>query len=288
MAFCGECNLEAAPRNLLCPPCSIGSTSPVSDFIRNLSTPYLHINVNAIILLLYLLLFLFSLHLNQAPASFSMERFGFRFSSLKEMLPFNAESHAHPSVSWDTFYALTISSPVAFMIAGAVVAISMAILLVAYWFDERRETPSEATNVRIPAAGQGEGANGLRTGVQKGRNPSLSVPPSPSLFSRSLLRPLRRLLLPLTFRALNATSRALESLPVIGPAWRNLIRRLLPLDEASVLGTASAATGLSDFGDEGFLVPLRLLLAGLEGEARLSLTGRMLAVVEVQVGGQTC
>ena len=42
-----------------------------------------------------------------------------------------------------------------------------------------------------------------------------------------------------------------------------------PFDEASVLASASAADGLSDFGDEAFRDPLRVLLASL-AEAPLS------------------
>lgn len=49
------------------------------------------------------------------------------------------------------------------------------------------------------------------------------------------------------------------------------------LGEANLLDAARAATGLDDFGDSGFLEPLRLLLRALEEEAELTLIGRLSA-----------
>ena len=49
------------------------------------------------------------------------------------------------------------------------------------------------------------------------------------------------------------------------------------LDEKSLMDEARANTGLSDFGDEGFLEGLGRLLSSLEEEARLSAIGRLIA-----------
>jgi hypothetical protein len=46
------------------------------------------------------------------------------------------------------------------------------------------------------------------------------------------------------------------------------------LDEASIVAEARARAGLDDFGDEGFRVPLRVLLESLDREANLSPVGR--------------
>jgi hypothetical protein len=54
-------------------------------------------------------------------------------------------------------------------------------------------------------------------------------------------------------------------------------RRLLRLDERTLLAAACRRTGLDDFGDPAFREPLRRLLASLETEARLNLVGRMAA-----------
>jgi hypothetical protein len=59
-------------------------------------------------------------------------------------------------------------------------------------------------------------------------------------------------------------------------------RSLVPLDEATVLAAARAATGLDDFGDAWFRAPLARLLAALEDEARLTLLGRLFARSEIQ------
>lgn len=52
---------------------------------------------------------------------------------------------------------------------------------------------------------------------------------------------------------------------------------LVSLDEESLLAAARAATGLANLGDESFREGLRRLLAGYEGEARLTLFGRITA-----------
>src|SRR5262249_11618479 len=49
------------------------------------------------------------------------------------------------------------------------------------------------------------------------------------------------------------------------------------LDEETLLAAARRATGLGDLGDESFREPLRLVLQGLEREARLTLVGRLAA-----------
>ena len=49
------------------------------------------------------------------------------------------------------------------------------------------------------------------------------------------------------------------------------------LDEEALLAAARRATGLTDMGDESFREPLRLVLQGLEREARLTLVGRLAA-----------
>jgi hypothetical protein len=53
--------------------------------------------------------------------------------------------------------------------------------------------------------------------------------------------------------------------------------RPVSLSEESLLGAARRATGLEDFGDDGFREPLRLLLKSLESEAALTLLGRIVA-----------
>jgi hypothetical protein len=55
----------------------------------------------------------------------------------------------------------------------------------------------------------------------------------------------------------------------------DLLRRLIPLDEESLLAAARRRAGADDFGDEAFREPLRRLLASLEGEARLKPLGRI-------------
>jgi hypothetical protein len=60
-------------------------------------------------------------------------------------------------------------------------------------------------------------------------------------------------------------------------------RALVPLDERSLLDWAVRNTGLSDFGDERWRQPFRILIKGLEEEAALHLMGRMMARQEVLI-----
>ena len=74
--------------------------------------------------------------------------------------------------------------------------------------------------------------------------------------------------------------------PTPAPEWLAAINRegsyfnlpaTVPLDEQSLLQQACADTGLSDFGDERWREPLRILLIALEQEAQLTLMGRLMA-----------
>jgi hypothetical protein len=57
---------------------------------------------------------------------------------------------------------------------------------------------------------------------------------------------------------------------------------LVSLDDAELLVTAEAATGLDDWGDDWFREPFAVLLASMRDEARLHLPGRLRARAEVQ------
>jgi hypothetical protein len=72
--------------------------------------------------------------------------------------------------------------------------------------------------------------------------------------------------LPLPLRALNATGRAVRAVGV----------RLPELRPEPLLAEAARRTGLSDFGDDAFREPLRLLFGSYESEARLTTFGRLL------------
>jgi hypothetical protein len=75
------------------------------------------------------------------------------------------------------------------------------------------------------------------------------------------------------------------------PAWarklntigRNLggPERLVSLEEASLYEAATAATGLDDFGDDGFRPVLTRLVRALTDEARLNTVGRLIARSEI-------
>jgi hypothetical protein len=67
--------------------------------------------------------------------------------------------------------------------------------------------------------------------------------------------------------AVNATGRRLHRLGL----------EPISLDERSLLDAACRETGLEDFGGDEFREPLRLILRGLETEARLTLLGRLVA-----------
>ena len=69
---------------------------------------------------------------------------------------------------------------------------------------------------------------------------------------------------PLLIRFLNWLGRAVERW-----GWS-----LVDLSEASLLAAARRQTGLSDWGDEGFRIPLRILLESIEEEANFNLVGR--------------
>jgi hypothetical protein len=56
---------------------------------------------------------------------------------------------------------------------------------------------------------------------------------------------------------------------------------LVALDEESLLGAARAATGLDDFGDNGWHEPFRIFVDALENEADLHLLGRIMARDEI-------
>jgi hypothetical protein len=77
--------------------------------------------------------------------------------------------------------------------------------------------------------------------------------------------------LPLLVRAANRVAGALRSVGV----------PLARLDEANLVRAATASTGLSDFGDEPCLEPLRILLDALEREAQLTWLGRSIARREI-------
>jgi len=63
----------------------------------------------------------------------------------------------------------------------------------------------------------------------------------------------------------------------VGGALRAAGVPLVRLDEHSLLARAVKNTGLSDFGDQDFREPLRVLLASFENEAALTLLGRIIA-----------
>jgi Sulfotransferase family len=77
--------------------------------------------------------------------------------------------------------------------------------------------------------------------------------------------------LPSAFRALlSVVNRAAAALERVGVTP-------VSLDEADLIGAARQATGLSDFGDDRFRVPFRVLLRALTTEARLTCIGRIVA-----------
>jgi hypothetical protein len=58
-------------------------------------------------------------------------------------------------------------------------------------------------------------------------------------------------------------------------------RALVPLDADAALAAAQQATGLSDFGDDGFREGLALLVRAIETEAQPTLLGRLMARAEI-------
>lgn len=65
-------------------------------------------------------------------------------------------------------------------------------------------------------------------------------------------------------RGANAMGRAIDA------------KNVVPLDERSLLEAAMANTGLSDFGDDAWREPFRILLSDLERHANLHLVGRLM------------
>jgi hypothetical protein len=56
---------------------------------------------------------------------------------------------------------------------------------------------------------------------------------------------------------------------------------LVPLDEASLIQTACTATGLDDYGDDGWREPMGIFVRALNDEADLNLLGRIMARNEI-------
>ncbi|MET0546719.1 MAG: hypothetical protein ABWZ40_10440, partial [Caulobacterales bacterium] len=56
---------------------------------------------------------------------------------------------------------------------------------------------------------------------------------------------------------------------------------VVPLDENSLIASAAATTGLSDFGADDWREPFRVLLKSLEEEADLNLIGRLRTRCEI-------
>jgi hypothetical protein len=78
----------------------------------------------------------------------------------------------------------------------------------------------------------------------------------------------------LTSSVLRASVRATNA---AGSILRRAGLPLVSLDEQGLLDAARRATQLDDLGDDGFREPFRMVLQGLEAEARLTLVGRMAA-----------
>ena len=57
-------------------------------------------------------------------------------------------------------------------------------------------------------------------------------------------------------------------------------RSIVPLDENSLLASARENTGLSDFGEDGWIEHFRVLVRAIEDEARLNLMGRILTRID--------
>lgn len=68
---------------------------------------------------------------------------------------------------------------------------------------------------------------------------------------------------PAPIAAVNAVGRGLERFGIANT-----------LDADAMMAVARRRTGLSDFGDDGFMVPLRVLVESINAEARLTQTGR--------------
>jgi len=68
----------------------------------------------------------------------------------------------------------------------------------------------------------------------------------------------------------------------LGANLAGAARSIVSLREDDLLDAAARATGMDEWGDPWFREPLRVLLAALEDEARLTVLGRILARVEIQ------
>jgi hypothetical protein len=68
-----------------------------------------------------------------------------------------------------------------------------------------------------------------------------------------------------------------------GRLWAKagMLRDLVPLDEASLLDSARRMTGLTDFGEDDWREPFRILIRSLEEEAELNLMGRLASRSEI-------
>ena len=83
---------------------------------------------------------------------------------------------------------------------------------------------------------------------------------------------------------MTATALLRPALRVLNRAGAGLERagvELVSLDEGRLLDAARREAGVSDFGDESFREPLRLLLRALASEARLTLVGRIAARADI-------
>src|SRR5215510_6375021 len=74
-----------------------------------------------------------------------------------------------------------------------------------------------------------------------------------------------------------ATRGAIRAANIAGRGLRGLGIKAVSLGEGSLLEAARRETGLEDFGGDEFREPLKLVLEGLETEARLTLLGRLVA-----------
>jgi Sulfotransferase family len=83
----------------------------------------------------------------------------------------------------------------------------------------------------------------------------------------------------------DANYRVKQWIPPARPEWVRRINEegdcldlkgVIPLDENSLIGRAKANTGLSDFGDDDWYEPFKILIKGLDEEGALTLMGRIM------------
>ena len=72
-----------------------------------------------------------------------------------------------------------------------------------------------------------------------------------------------------------------DQVNALGSALGDGGRSMVPLDEKQAIEAAIEATGLDDFGDDGFREGLGVFVRALEEEAQLTLVGRLLARAEI-------